>query len=74
MTRENANQCYATVSHGSVLLWKHGWNSPLCTVVRDAISAVVYGEDLVISFRDGRSVLYRITASGSSAYPIRTLR
>jgi|APFre7841882793_1041355.scaffolds.fasta_scaffold60915_2 hypothetical protein len=74
MTRENSDRCYATISRGSVLLWKHGWNSPLCTVARDAISAVVYGEDLVVSFRDGRSVLYRITASGSSAYPIRTLR
>jgi hypothetical protein len=67
-------ECYATISDGVVLLWKRGFNSPLCRVARDAISAVVYGDELVVTLRDGRTVIYRITPSGTSAYPVRTVR
>ncbi len=69
-----APDCYATISQGVVLLWRKGWNSPSCRIGRDAASAIVYGDELVVNFLDGRTIIYRITASGASAYPVRTVK
>jgi hypothetical protein len=66
-------QNFTTVKNGTVLLWKHGWNSPVCTVTRDAQSAVVYGNEITVTFRNGTSTLYRITPNGTNAVPIRNL-
>ena len=46
----------------------------LCTVCRDAQSAVVYGDELVVGNRNGSSTVFRITPNGSNAYPVRTTR
>lgn len=67
-------QIYATIRNGSVQLWRSGWNSPLCTVCRDAQSAIVYGDELVVGNRNGSTTLFRITPNGSNAYPVRTTR
>ena len=64
---------YPTIRNGAVLLWRHGWNSPLCTVARDAQNAVVYGDELVVTHRNGSTTVFRITPNGSNAYPLRTL-
>lgn len=74
MANDPEPSCYATISQGVVLLWRKGWNSPSCRIGRDAASAIVYGDELVVTFLDGRTVVYRITASGASAYPVRTVR
>jgi hypothetical protein len=65
---------YATITSGRVQLWRKGYNSPLCTVCRDATNAQVYGNELVVAFRNGSTTLFRITPNGSNAYPLRTTR
>ena len=65
---------YPTIRNGCVHLWRSGWNSPLCTVARDAVHAQVYGDELVVAFRNGSVTVFRITPNGSNAYPVRTLR
>ena len=65
---------YPTIRNGCVLLWRSGWNSPLCTVARDAVNAQVYGDELVVAFRNGSVTVFRITSNGSNAYPVRTTR
>lgn len=65
---------FATVRDGRVLLWRTGWNSPVCTVVGKAQSAIVYSDELVVQFLDGTSTLYRITPNGTSAYLVRRLQ
>ena len=65
---------YPTIRNGCVLLWRSGWNSPLCTVARDAQNAQVYGDELVVAFRNGSVTVFRITSNGSNAYPVRTTR
>lgn len=67
-------QVYATIRSGTVQLWRSGWNSPLCTVSRDAQNAVVYGDELVVTYRNGSTTLFRIIGNGSNAVPLRTLR
>lgn len=67
-------QVYATIRDGSVLLWRSGWNSPLCTAARDAQTAVVYGSELVVGFRNGSTTVFRIIGNGSNAVPVRTTR
>lgn len=64
---------YPTIRNGAVQLWKHGWNSPVCTVCRDATNAQVYGSELVVAFRDGRTTVFRITPNGTNAVPVRSL-
>lgn len=66
-------QNFTTVRDGAVLLWRVGWNSPLCTVARGAIAAITYGDSITVTFPDGSSTLFRITPNGSNAYPVRTL-
>ena len=74
MTHDNPQPAnFATVRDGRVLLWRTGWNSPVCTVVGKAQSAIVYGDELVVQFLDGTSTLYRITPSRTSAYVVRRL-
>jgi hypothetical protein len=65
---------YPQIRSGTVQLWRTGWNSPLCTVCRNAQNAQVYGSDLVVSFTDGSTTLYRIIGNGSNAVPVRTTR
>lgn len=67
-------QVYATIRSGTVQLWRSGWNSPLCTVSRDAQNAVVYGDELVVTYRNGSTTLFRIIGNGSNAVPVRTTR
>lgn len=64
---------WVTLRGGSVLLWARGWNSPLCTVARNATGAVVQGDSVIVQFRDGRAMEYRITRCGSGAVPVRAL-
>lgn len=64
---------YATTRSGLVQLWRSGWNSPLCTVSRDAQNAVVYGDELVVTYRNGTVTVYRIIGNGSNAVPLRNL-
>ena len=64
---------YPTVRNGIVQLWRNGRNSPLCTVCRGATNAQVYGSELVVSFYDGNTTVYRIVGNGSNAVPVRTL-
>ena len=66
-------QIYATIRNGSVQLWRSGWNSPLCTVSRDAQNAVVYGDELVVTYRNGTVTVYRIIGNGSNAVILRNL-
>lgn len=65
---------WVSLRSGAVLLWREGWNSPLATIARDAVHAVVQGDSVIIQFRDGRACEYRITPQGSNAVPVRTLR
>jgi hypothetical protein len=67
------NTNYTTVRNGVVLLWRHGWNSPSASFGRDAASAVTYGNEIVVNWRDGKSTLYRITPNGTNAVPVRSL-
>lgn len=64
---------FVTIRNGSVLLWQHGWNSPRATIAHDATMAVVYEDEIVVTFKNGTSTLYQITNSGTSAYPVRSL-
>ena len=64
---------FATVRDGRVHLWRTGYNSPMCTVVDKAQSAIVNGNQLIVQFLDGRSTLYQITPSGTNAYVVRQL-
>lgn len=66
-------QVYATIRSGTVQLWRSGWNSPLCTVSRDAQNAVVYGDELVVTYRNGTVTVYRIIGNGSNAVILRNL-
>jgi hypothetical protein len=66
------NTVYPTIRNGIVQLWRTNWNSPLCTVCRDAQNAQVYGSELVVSFKNGTVTTYRIIGNGSNAYPVRT--
>ena len=66
-------QVYATNRSGLVQLWRSGWNSPLCTVSRDAQNAVVYGDELVVTYRNGTVTVYRIIGNGSNAVILRNL-
>lgn len=65
---------YVTVRSGNVLLWREGWNSPDATIARDAQSAVVQGDSVIVQFRDGRAGEYRITPQRTNAYAVRILR
>ena len=65
---------YATITNGRVQLWKKGWNTPRCTVCKDATNAVVYGDELVVTFRNGSTTVFRITPSGTNTYALRTIR
>ena len=67
-------QNYATVTEGRVQLWKAGWNSPVCTVCRNATNALVQGNDIVVTLNDGSTALYRITPNRSNAYLVRISR
>ena len=69
----NEDQMFVTVKSGQVLLWKGGWNSPMCTVTFKAKSAVLYGDKIVVQFRDGSSTLFQVSVHGTHAYPIRRL-
>jgi hypothetical protein len=64
---------FVTIRDNRVLLWKEGWNSPVCTVTNNAQSAVLYGDEIIIQFLDGTSAVYRLTESGTSAYPVRRM-
>lgn len=64
---------WVSLRSGSVLLWASGWNSPLCTVARNATGAMVQGDSVIVQFRDGRTVQYRITRGGNNAVPVRVL-
>lgn len=65
---------FVTVRDGRVLLWKEGWNSPLCTIASKAQSAVVYGDEIIVQFLDGTTGVYRLTESRTSAYPVRRMK
>lgn len=65
---------YATLDRGTVKLWKSGWNSPVCTVCRDAQSAVIYGKEIVVTRNNGSTAVYRITPNRSNAYLVRISR
>ena len=67
-------QIYATIRDGRVQLWRSGWNSPLCTVCGDATNAIVYGHELVVTLRNGKTTVFRITPNGTNAYAPRTIR
>jgi len=43
-------------------------------VSRDAQNAVVYGDELVVTYRNGSTTLFRIIGNGSNAVPVRTTR
>jgi hypothetical protein len=64
---------YVTVRNGAVLLWRSGSGSPLATIARNAQNAVVQGDSVIVQFRNGRAVQFRITPRGSNAFPVRTL-
>lgn len=64
---------YTTIKCGSVLLWRTGCNTPTATLCRNALSAVVYGDEVVVANTNGSTTVYRITSSRTSAYPVRTL-
>lgn len=70
---DNEDQMFVTVKSGRVLLWKGGWNSPMCTVTSKAQSAVLYGDEIVVQFQDGSSTLFQVSGNGTNAYPIRRL-
>jgi hypothetical protein len=42
-------------------------------VSRDAQTAVVYGDELVVTYRNGTVTVYRIIGNGSNAVPLRNL-
>jgi len=65
---------YPVLSNGCVQLWTKGWNSPRCTVTRGATSAVLYGDELVVTRLDGSTTVYRLTRNGTNAYPVRNIK
>ena len=65
---------WVTVRAGAVLLWAAGWNSPLCTITHGAQTAVVAGDAVIVQFRDGSAMEYRIKRCGSNAVPVRKLK
>ena len=65
---------YLVVKHGNCLLYRVGWNSPLCTVASNVSSAVLQNsDDIIVTRKDGNCVLYRITPSRTSAFVVRSL-
>lgn len=64
---------FVVVKNGNALLYRMGWNSPSCTIASNVSSAILQDDDhIVITHKDGHTVLYRITESRSSAYVVRS--
>lgn len=70
----STNNLYTTIRAGVVYLWKKNCCVPVFSMCRDAVSAIVYGDELVVNFRNGSTTVYHIAASGAYAYPVRTVR
>ena len=65
---------YTTVSQNRVLLWRQGSNSPSTTVARNAQTAWVSGNQIIVQFLNGCTGVFEITRSGTNAYPVRITR
>lgn len=65
---------YPVIKNGTVQLWNQGWSGPRCTVTHGAVSAVLYGRELVVTRSDGLTTVYTVTPNGSNAYPTRNIR
>lgn len=77
----NGNWCvvkeptnFVTVKNGNALLYRAGWNSPACTIASTVSSCILQNsDDILVTFKDGRTVLYRITPNRTSAVVVRSL-
>jgi hypothetical protein len=65
---------YTTISHGRVLLWRHGCNSPSATVTRNASTAWISGNQIIVQWTNGSTGIFEITPSRTNAYPVRITR
>ena len=77
----NGNWCtvkdpanFVVVKNGNALLYRAGWASPACTIASAVSSCILQNAtDLIMTFKDGRTVLYRITPNRTSAMVVRSL-
>jgi len=65
---------FVVVKNGNALLYREGWTSPVCTIAAKVASCILQNAtDLIVTFKDGRTVLYRITPNRTSAMIVRSL-
>ena len=65
---------FVVVKNGNALLYRAGWTSPVCTIASKVASCILQNAtDLIMTFKDGRTVLYRITPNRTSAVVVRSL-
>lgn len=65
---------FVVVKNGNAMLYREGWNSPVCTIASQVSSCILQNaDDLIVSFKDGHQVQYRITPSRSSTQVVRSL-
>ena len=65
---------YTTVSQNRVLLWRNSTNSPSATIARNAQTAWISGNQIIVQFTNGATGIFELTRSGTNAYPVRITR
>lgn len=58
--------CYVVVKNGRVELRKMDVGSPVATFGNGATTAVMQGNTVVVTLRNGKTVIYKVNPSGTS--------
>lgn len=59
--------------NGQVELRRTNFSGPLHIFAQGAVSAVMQGEVIIVTFKTGRVAEYRLTSSGTSAVMVRNI-
>lgn len=63
---ESQNESYVVVRNGRVELRKMGSGSPSSTFATGAVSAILQGNMVVVTLKNGKIVLYKLNSTGTS--------
>jgi hypothetical protein len=69
----NGGQPYVVVRNNQVELRKTGFTGPLTFFGQGATSAILSGDTVVVTFKDGRVAEYQLTPGNNSVIHIRNL-
>ena len=73
MINRPKGSAYVLARNGQVELRRTGFSGPLQIFAQGAVSAVMQGEVIIVTFKTGRVAEYRLSATGNSALMVRNI-